>query len=643
MATASYITRRDGRYHFQIRFPRHVAELIGRPLYRASLRTSDYRRALLRANECAGWFHRMNDSVDYKSLFEKNSLQLRQYLTDAWPLSDERLFARRNYEELFKNLRRRAEAAGYDVALFAPDCFDLFKLLVEQNVEAEAYLRKRDLERAYERGRADAQASLGADDIPSSFRKAAQAFGSPVGPMPVHHHTREAEAPIAPPAPPTERTGESLPLSVPAGQPAERLPSPAPASPSEKTRLRFSQALDAYVRENEALNGNADSRRDVSLIVLFLIDVMDDPWVDEFGEDKVRALDAMIPDIPDRKGIPGAQCATLATRYAYARSHGWDGLKRLTEARLRNGYHNALSKFFGWLIEQGSYPYPKPVFREVSGENLVSIARDSFNDEEIISIYSQPLFTGCAGDKRIWQPGSYFVQSHIYWAYVLLLLTGLRAGELGQLELDDIQERDGIYYLHLRAFDPSKGRVARKDVKRFKTKASQRIIPLHPLILDLGLLDRIESLRDIDCPVLFPEWQPYPKKGGETRWGQPITKSWQYLKKKIDVDRTDVTLYSTRHWFADLIDSVDIKHATRIRVMGHTNSSDMPGRYGSKRRLTSKDLTQIAEARSPLIEQLSDLLLAAKHKADQGELTVLRPWLQQANWSGYYKEKLLGK
>ena len=65
----------------------------------------------------------------------------------------------------------------------------------------------------------------------------------------------------------------------------------------------------------------------------------------------------MLPDIPDRKKIPREHCVTLATRYAYAQKHGWTDLKRLIEARLRNGYHNALSKFFGWLITKGYYPY----------------------------------------------------------------------------------------------------------------------------------------------------------------------------------------------------------------------------------------------------------------------------------------------
>ena len=103
MARTSYLSRRDGRYFMQARFAVRCAPLVGLRLYRASLRTSEFRVARLRLSECLGWFHRMNESVDYISLFAKNVVELRAYLQDAWPLSEERLFARRNYEELLKN------------------------------------------------------------------------------------------------------------------------------------------------------------------------------------------------------------------------------------------------------------------------------------------------------------------------------------------------------------------------------------------------------------------------------------------------------------------------------------------------------------------------------------------------------------
>jgi hypothetical protein len=185
--------------------------------------------------------------------------------------------------------------------------------------------------------------------------------------------------------------------------------------------------------------------------------------------------------------------------------------------------------------------------------------------------------------------------------------------------------------------------VARKDVKRFKTLSSQRTIPLHPLILDLGLFERVEDLRSIGCPVLFPEWEPYPKPGGEMRWGQPLTKSFQYLRRKIGLDRFDVALYSSRHWFADLIDNSDIKDVTRRRLMGHSAKKDIPSRYGRKQRLTNRDLAQLTTISSPIIDEMAKLLLQARDRASRGELRVLKPWLTPSNWSDYYRQRLFQK
>lgn len=102
MALPSYISRREGRYYLQIRFARPLAALTGVPLYRVSLRTSDYRKARLRLAECLGWFHRMNDSVDYVDLFQKNALSCApisqkpsRSLRSAWfPAANMRSFSR---------------------------------------------------------------------------------------------------------------------------------------------------------------------------------------------------------------------------------------------------------------------------------------------------------------------------------------------------------------------------------------------------------------------------------------------------------------------------------------------------------------------------------------------------------------------
>ena len=481
MARASYLARRDGRYFMQVRFAVQCAPLVGKPLYRASLGTSDYRLARLRLSECLGWFHRMNDSIDYPSLFQKNIAELRTYLQDAWPISDERLFARKSYEELLKNLNRKAQAAGCEPDMIAPEFPTLFRTFVKQNVEAEAYLRKAERVREYERGRGDMQAALQFGAVPESFLK-------------------PQTASLPPPSYEPPATARSV---TPNSASPERPPASTRASAPP-----FSAALAEYLKTKREEGNSADTLRDVEMIVDFVIDQFGDVPVGSFDPEQAKRLDAMLPDIPDRNKIPRQHCGSLSARYAYAHQHGWDGLKRLTEARLRNGYHNALSKFFRWLIAKGYYAHEKPVFNTISGKNLVSLPRDSFEQDEIIKIFSQPLFVGCETPQRIWKPGRYFVQSHLYWGYTMLVLHGLRISEFGQLEVDDIVRRNGIHYIDLRAFDPEKGRVAIEELKRFKTAGSERLVPLHPLVVELGLLDRAKELKERGCSALFPEWEP---------------------------------------------------------------------------------------------------------------------------------------
>ncbi|WP_345099295.1 hypothetical protein [Chelativorans composti] len=133
------------------------------------------------------------------------------------------------------------------------------------------------------------------------------------------------------------------------------------------------------------------------------------------------------------------------------------------------------------------------------------------------------------------------------------------------------------------------------------------------------------------------------KPGGEMRWGQPLTKSFQYLRRKIGLDRFDVALYSSRHWFADLIDNSDIKDVTRRRLMGHSAKKDIPSRYGRKQRLTNRDLAQLTTISSPIIDEMAKLLLQARDRASRGELRVLKPWLTPSNWSDYYRQRLFQK
>ncbi|WP_156386383.1 hypothetical protein [Rhizobium sp. Leaf391] len=562
----------------------------------------------------------MNSVLDHRSLYNEIALRIDEYLKDIMPIDPDRLLARQRFDE-WKDMSLEAlcQDGSWNDYFFDPDLQRKVALFQQQNVEADKYVRRGEAVLAYERGRAD--------------MKNAFAFGAvSIESTPLIPELTDAPILALEKRRLASRLDDSFTTMERAVPPHEK--------PKVAEHLRTSDALKLYIVDSRVAKKSEDGLSTVALIIQFLIDEFNDPYLADLDADDFDRLNKMMPDIPNRNNIPREAAKSLSLRYRHAQEHGWDGLVRLTGETLQKGYHSALSKFFRWAIEKGVFSGEKPVFNYVSGENLVSLPRDSFRRDEVIEIISMPLFTGCNGPIRIWKPGNSFLQNHLYWAYIILLLTGLRTGELGQLRIADFVERDDIWYLDLRGFDPTKGRVPIKDVVNFKTEGSARIMPLHPLILDLGFLDRLAALEAIGCDVAFPEWEPYFKPGGAVRWGQPMTKSWAYMKGKTSIVRKDVTLYSTRHFFADLVDNTDLTHRARKRLMGHSNKSDMPTRYGSKTRLTTRDLKELVSVQNPTIDQMSEILMDAKERADRGELETLRPWLSRASWSDYYRKKM---
>ncbi|MDO8876509.1 MAG: hypothetical protein Q8M24_25595 [Pseudolabrys sp.] len=198
----------------------------------------------------------------------------------------------------------------------------------------------------------------------------------------------------------------------------------------------------------------------------------------------------------------------------------------------------------------------------------------------------------------------------------------MRPGEVGQLQCADIVSDGETYFFDMRPFNARNGRVAIKDLRNLKTNAAGRVVPIHPLLIELGLLDRVHELESLEEKRLFPEWEAFARADGTVRWSQPITKSWQYLKNFVlKIARKDLTLYSLRHLAAEWLDNAVIAQRTRDRILGH--ATGVPGRYGSNGPPKPEQVSAINAADPPVIQRMRDILLPAKQRADRGELIVL--------------------
>jgi integrase len=87
-----------------------------------------------------------------------------------------------------------------------------------------------------------------------------------------------------------------------------------------------------------------------------------------------------------------------------------------------------------------------------------------------------------------------FSRSYMFWTPTIALFHGMRREEIASLFLDDIKKsEDGVWIFDIRD-------------KTLKTKASNRIIPIHPFLLkDLKLLEHVDALKKAGEVQLFPE------------------------------------------------------------------------------------------------------------------------------------------
>lgn len=140
------------------------------------------------------------------------------------------------------------------------------------------------------------------------------------------------------------------------------------------------------------------------------------------------------------------------------------GLNRLEK---RRGY---LSKFFDWAKASGLYPHDNPL-------------KAKFAKKKQIRRQSRPWEEFTADElEKIFSPA--FVQSmdkpDFYWVPLMALYSGARIGELSKLTVKDFQIVEGIPVY---------------DVLDGKTESSRRRVPIHSVLLDLGLWQFVDALK----------------------------------------------------------------------------------------------------------------------------------------------------
>lgn len=171
---------------------------------------------------------------------------------------------------------------------------------------------------------------------------------------------------------------------------------------------------------------------------------------------------------------------------------------------------------------------------------------------------------------------------HEFWVTIGCALTGCRLEELAQLHVptDLKQHPSGIWYLDLNE-RPDPDSIVRKSLKKL---SSWRVVPIHPLLVELGFVEFLQAAACSETERPFSShWAPHgalTPEGAASRadikWSHKISK-WggSRLKelRKANAVASDTATYfhSMRHTFITTLAKAGVPEALRAALTGHDN------------------------------------------------------------------------
>lgn len=140
--------------------------------------------------------------------------------------------------------------------------------------------------------------------------------------------------------------------------------------------------------------------------------------------------------------------------------------------------------FFEWAIGSQRYAGDNPIVKiPRPSQDAAQRGAEAFRPDELAAIFQPQNF---ATMKR----------PHQFWGPLFGLFTGARSNEIAQLRLSDFIEIEGVKCIQI-AHDLQGG-------TQTKNAASNRILPVHPILWDIGLKTYLADLRAIGADRLFP-------------------------------------------------------------------------------------------------------------------------------------------
>lgn len=297
---------------------------------------------------------------------------------------------------------------------------------------------------------------------------------------------------------------------------------------------------------------------------------------------------------------------TLRANHGYAPSQTFaekqtDNVQARIKPKTAELIYQPVQTFFKWAVSTDGLIGVSPardIKMIVAKVETEEPSRRPFERDEIITLFSSPLFTGCKSVHRRHNPGDKIIRDGKYWIPILGYYTGCRLAELVQLAIEDVRMEGEIIYL-----DINQRELEGPEEKSVKSKAGRRKVPLHPDLIALGFMDFFAKRAKQDKPKvrLFSDI----KFGVHGQPSHEFSKFFARLMDIVGLTDPDLVFHSWRHGAEDAFRNANVQPYVTDRIIGHADNT-MAGKYGKG---VSLEVMADAVAVMKLPVRLPELLL----------------------------------
>ena len=167
-------------------------------------------------------------------------------------------------------------------------------------------------------------------------------------------------------------------------------------------------------------------------------------------------------------------------------------------------------------------------------------------------------------------------EPHKIWIPLILLFTGARTNEIAQLYVEHIKEKEGIHLFKIKD---------EQEDQSTKNKSSNREVPIHKTLIDLGFLKYVEYQKKLNKDRLFSELYLTKNKGYGQHFGKIFNEfkyTWldEEAKEKLNNNNEILLdLHSFRHSFTTALRRGEVSDDYISSILGHKKNQTQ--RYGS--------------------------------------------------------------